>query len=122
MNPFTIFIIILIILAGILVLANRWLQKRFQIEPTSGWIYKPVSKAHRITETVLIIAFLMSLFFTRDHVPFLLLAYLLLASLLRAFFEWRNQREAGRYILSLSNVAFYAALTLMLFLFHQYLP
>ncbi|MGE7762238.1 DUF4181 domain-containing protein [Peribacillus sp. NPDC097895] len=85
---------------------ERWLKKKFKIEKSKWSFYKGVNPFQRWTEMAMIIAFLISIWFVDNLIPWLI-GYFLISSSFRAFMEWKYKREEKEYILTLYSMFIY---------------
>lgn len=102
---------IFVLLFGILFLGDRLLRKKLNIRRTKGFFYHTINKTQSFIENglfVLLIAIAFICAFIPDSLanPTLLYllclgGYVILLQAVRAFFQWKYQKEERQYILTL---------------------
>jgi hypothetical protein len=82
---------------------NRYLRKRLHIEKTPWGIYKPINDTQKWLERSLLIVHVILLLVIDDIFLLTILFFALLNSL-RAFMEWKYEREKKIFVLTLLTV------------------
>lgn len=114
---FILFLSLLIVITISLHYVQKALTKKYNIPETKGFFYNYVNTQHKIIEIALLLFYLIGTFlltfrfleeghlsralFTYFPVVFLITLYLI-----RAFMEWKCERETNRYRLSLTLAAY----------------
>ncbi|MGM7636674.1 DUF4181 domain-containing protein [Bacillus sp. Hm123] len=113
--PWAVFLIFLTITVIILRYIEKSLVKKYHIPKTKGFFYNYVNTQHKVIEISLLLVYIfgtMFLYFPEEsRIPSATLAYsplvfLIVLHLIRAFTEWKYERETNRYRLSLLFLAF----------------
>lgn len=98
-------------------ISERLLRKKLNINKSTWSIYVPVNTVHKWSERIIIIGFLISIWFVENTLP-LTLTFFTIFNSMRAFMEWKYEREKREYLLTLFSsinlVVF--LLTLMIFI------
>ncbi|WP_203363573.1 DUF4181 domain-containing protein [Bacillus sp. REN10] len=120
---FTLFLGLLIVAMINLHYIEKILIKKYNIPKKQGFFYHYVHTQHKIIEIFLWLLYILGTMFLYlpeySFIPSATLAYsplafLIMMHLLRAFMEWKYERETNRYRLSLAFVAYLLFLTLLL--------
>lgn len=82
---------------------QRYLRKKLQIEKTPWGIYKPMNNTQKWLERSLLMVHLILLWFIDDIFLLTILFFALLNSL-RAFMEWKYEKEKKTFVLTLLAV------------------
>ncbi|OZI12661.1 hypothetical protein CEW92_05770 [Bacillaceae bacterium SAS-127] len=112
---FILFLSLLIVMTISLHYVQKALTKKYNIPKTKGFFYNYVNTQHKVIEISLLLVYIfgtMFLYFPEEsRIPSATLAYsplvfLIVLHLIRAFIEWKYERETNRYRLSLLFLAF----------------
>jgi hypothetical protein len=96
---------------------HRYLRKKLQIEKTPWGIYKPMNNTQKWLERSLLIVHLILLWIIDDIFLLTTLFFALLNSL-RAFMEWKYEKEKKTFVLTLLavfNILLYGTIILLFF-------
>lgn len=95
---------------------NRYIRKKLQIEKTPWAIYKPINDFQKWIERFLFILYFILLWFIDNTFELTIILFVLLYSL-RAFMEWKYEKEKKKYVLTLLavfNILLYGTLFIII--------
>ena len=100
---------------------EKILRRVINVEKRKSFIYKPVNKSQKKGERVLLVLFFISLFIQIVYSSpsfessTLLIIFLIVLNLYRAFMEWKYQKESKEYIITLCSLVFFAIFIYFIF-------
>lgn len=97
------FIIILTVFAILAWGVEKLLRKRLNIKKDNGYRY--VNATHKNIEIALIVIYLFIIFFTKHFIQ-ILIPFLILQFIIRAFFEWKYEKEKREYLMTLFSIIY----------------
>jgi len=90
---------------------EKAVRKVLHVPKREGWLYQYVSETQRWTEwgiiTIVLLGGIIVLFaFPQINTVFLLLAFYVLLFGIRAWFEWKYDRQSRQYVMSICSILF----------------
>ena len=94
---------------------EKLLRKIANVEKRKGYIYKPVNKRHKVGQRIILILYFIGLIingFSSTNFEFstLMLIFLLVLFLHRAYMEWKYNKESREYIITFSGTVYMVVL------------
>lgn len=109
------FLIALAIFFILATLSERILRKKYQIAKRKNWLLEPVNLIHKRAERILfwsyLIIFMGLLFAEYRYTSILIFVFLLLNNTLRAYMEWKYERNTRQYILTANTICWFVVFT-----------
>ncbi|MDX8290466.1 DUF4181 domain-containing protein [Metabacillus indicus] len=90
-------------------LSESLLRKKLEIPKSKGFIYRGVSSAHRWTERILLLIYIICLMIF-DFSIGLFLAFIIPFFAFRTFMEWKYEKERKEYLITLHFVTVFPLL------------
>ena len=115
------FVIVLIVAYLLSFFGEKILRRVINVEKRKSFIYQPVNKSQKKGERVLLVLFFISLFIQIVYsspsfeTSTVLIIFLIVLNLYRAFMEWKYQKESKEYIITLCSLVFFAIFIYFIF-------
>lgn len=116
MNTFWEVILLIAVVMTVFVMAEKVARKKLNIPRKDGFFYYRVNKFHARIDMALLALFFILIWFV-EEIYIVIVFLLIVQSLVRAYFEWKIERERREYIITLGSMGLFFIVMLVLFVF-----